>query len=135
MPCVAPGYPVSAIYTIRNMYTDPVTGLSAPYYTAAPGTIVTTGLPTVTMTSQDYETYHGVILQANKRFSDRWQMNTSVTLQTNPFYDQYYTNPTGREFFHGISTLPRYLFKMSGAYAMGWGIMVSGNLNINDAHH
>jgi hypothetical protein len=132
MPCVAPGYPVSAIYTIRNMYTDPVTGLSAPYYTAAPGTIVTTGLPTVTMTSQDYETYHGVILQANKRFSDRWQMNTSVTLQTNPFYDQYYTNPTGREFFHGISTLPRYLFKMSGAYAMGWGIMVSGNLNIND---
>jgi hypothetical protein len=132
MPCVAPGYPLGAIYTIRNEYTDPVTGITAPYYTATPGTIVTTGLPTVTMTSQNYSVYHGVILQANKRFSDRWQMNTSITLQNNPGYSVYFTNPTGREFTHGISSTERYLFKMSGAYAIGWGVMVSGNLNIND---
>jgi hypothetical protein len=131
MPCVAPGYPLSAVYTIRNIWTDPVTGQTAPYYTAAPGTIVTTGLTTVTMTQQDYQVYHGVILQANKRFSDKWQMNTSVTLQTNPGYDVYFTNPTGREFNHGISDIEPYLFKLSGAYAAGWGIMVSGNFNMN----
>jgi hypothetical protein len=131
MPCVAPGYPLSAIYTIRNNYTDPVTGISAPYYTAAPGTIVTTGLTTVTMTQQDYNVYQGVILQANKRFSDKWQMNTSVTIQKSVPYDVYFTNPTGREFNHLRSTLPVYLFKMSGAYAMGWGVMVSGNFNMN----
>ena len=45
----------------------------------------------------------------------------------------YFTNPTGVEFTHGISSIDaRYLFKMSGAYAAGWGIMVSGNLNMND---
>jgi hypothetical protein len=83
------------------------------------------------MTQQDYQVYHGVILQANKRFSDKWQMNTSVTLQTNPGYDVYFTNPTGREFNHGISDIEPYLFKLSGAYAAGWGIMVSGNFNMN----
>jgi hypothetical protein len=83
------------------------------------------------MTNQDYQTYQGVILQANKRFSDRWQLNTSVTIQQNPGYDVYFTNPTGVEFNHGISTIAPYLFKMSGAYAAGWGIMVSGNFNMN----
>jgi hypothetical protein len=84
------------------------------------------------MTSQNYNVYHGVILQANKRFSDRWQMNTSVTIQTNPGYNVYFANPTGNEFSDGFSTLARYLFKMSGAYSFGWGIMASGNLNVND---
>jgi hypothetical protein len=84
------------------------------------------------MTSQNYSVYQGVILQANKRFSDRWQMNTSVTIQTNPGYSVYYTNPTGREFTNGISSIARYLFKMSGAYSLPYGFMVSGNLNWND---
>jgi hypothetical protein len=131
-PCVAPGYPVSSIYTVRNIYTDPVTGLQAPYYTATPGSILTTGLANITMTNQNYNVYHGVILQANKRFSDKWQMNTSVTIQTNPGYNVYFTNPTGVEFSDGLSNITRYLFKMSGAYAVGWGVMVSGNFNMND---
>jgi hypothetical protein len=132
IPCVGPGFPIYAIYTVRNTYTDPVTGISAPYYTATPGTIVPTGLPSITMTSLDYTVYRGVILQATKRFSDRWQMNTSVTLQRSNPFDVYYTNPTGREFNHNHSSLARYLFKMSGAYALPYGLMVSGNLNIND---
>jgi len=132
IPCVAPGYPVSAQYTIRNVYTDPITGLQAPYYTVPTGTLFTSGQSSITMTSQNYNVYHGVILQANKRFSDKWQMNTSITLQQNPGYNVFFTNPTGVEFTNGISSIARYLFKMSGAYAAGWGIMVSGNFNMND---
>jgi hypothetical protein len=132
MPCVSPGYPVSAMYTVVNYYTDPVTGTTAPYYTATPGVVLTTGLSTITMTSQNYSVYHGVILQATKRFSDKWQMQTSVTIQSNPSYSVYYTNPTGREFTNGISSIARYLFKMNGAYALPWGLMASGNLNVTD---
>jgi hypothetical protein len=132
IPCVAPGYPISAQYTIRNIYTDPITGLQAPYYTVPTGTLFTSGQSGITMTNQNYQVYHGVILQANKRFSDKWQMNTSITMQTNPGYNVYFTNPTGVEFTNGISSIARYLFKMSGAYAAGWGIMVSGNFNMND---
>ena len=134
-PCVSPGYPLSAIYTVRNIYTDPVTGQQAPYYTATPGTVLTTGLANITMTNPNYNVYHGVILQANKRFSDKWQMNTSVTVQTNPGYNVYFTNPTGVEFTNAISNLNRYLFKISGAYAVGWGVMLSGNFNMNDGNN
>jgi hypothetical protein len=131
-PCVAPFAPLASIYTIKNIYTDPVTGISAPYYTIPAGTVVQTGLSSVTMTSLNYQVYQGVILQGTKRFSDRWQMQTSVTIQTNPGYNVFFTNPTGVEFTNGRSTIARYLFKMNGAYSLPWGVMVSGNLNIND---
>jgi hypothetical protein len=132
MPCVSPGYPLSAIYTVRREYTDPVTGITAPYYTATPGTVLTTGLSTITMTSQNYSVYHGVIVQATKRYSNKWQMQSSVTIQSNPNYSVYYTNPTGREYTDGISSISRYLFKMNGAYSLPWGLMASGNLNVTD---
>jgi hypothetical protein len=134
-PCVSPGYPVSSIYNVVNYYTDPVTGITAPYYTVAPTVppvVLTTGLSNITMTQQNYNVYHGVILQANKRFSDKWQMNASITMQSNPGYNVYFTNPTGVEYTDGISSIARYLLKVSGAYAIGWGVMVSGNYNMND---
>src|SRR5262249_30210814 len=67
-------------------------------------------------------------------FSNRWQMNTSVTMQTNPAYSPLgsYTNPTGVEFSNGRSTLARYIFKMSGMVQLPMGINASANLNIND---
>ena len=76
------------------------------------------------MTNPNYQVYHGVILTVNKRFSNRWQMNGSVTLQDNPQYTPFgpgvaesnVTNPTGVEFTNGVSTLRRYLFKLSGSY-------------------
>ncbi len=132
MPCVSPGYPLTAIYTVRNIYTDPVTGISAPYYTATPGTVLTTGLATVTMTNLNYQIYKGVIVTANKRYSDRWQMQASVTIQTNPNFTNYTANPTGLEFTQGVSSINRYLFKLNGAYSLPYGVTVSGNLNVND---
>ena len=70
----------------------------------------------------------------NKRFSNRWQMNASATFQTNPGYSPLgsYTNPTGIQFTDGRSTIARYLVKVSGTYALAWGITASGNLNVVD---
>src|SRR5262249_13831127 len=63
-----------------------------------------------------------------------WQMNASATFQTNPSYQPLgsYTNPTGVEFTDGRSTIARYLVKVSGTYALAWGITASGNLNVID---
>ena len=42
------------------------------------------------------------------------------------------TIPTGVEFLNGVSTIARYLIKLSGSYALPWNINVSGNLTMND---
>ena len=115
-------------------YTDPVTGLSAPYYITCTGCVRPAGLASITMTNPAYQVYHGVDLTLTKRFSNRWQANIAVTLQTNPSYlpDYTYTNPTGIAFSDGKSTNARYLIKASGAYQLPFDIMLAGNLNIND---
>ncbi|HKW02878.1 MAG TPA: carboxypeptidase regulatory-like domain-containing protein [Vicinamibacterales bacterium] len=127
-------FPLSQIYTGPLYYTDPVTGVQAPYYQICQGCQRPSGIGAVTITSLGYNVYQAIIPTLNKRFSNRWQMNASATFQTNPSYQPLgsYTNPTGVEFTDGRSTIARYLVKVSGTYALAWGITASGNLNIND---
>jgi hypothetical protein len=128
--------PLSAIYTVQKSWTDPVTGLTAPYYTPCTGCVNPSGLATITETDQNYSVYHGVDLVMNKRFSNRWQGNVAVTLQNSPSYQTPYTynNPNGVEFNQGRSTLARYVIKINGAYQGPWGIMTGANLNVNDGN-
>ena len=127
-------FPLSAIYVGPQYYTDPVTGIVAPYYQICQGCIRPSGIGSVTITSLGYSTYQAVIPTLNKRFSNRWQMNASATLQTNPSFQPLgsYTNPTGVQFTDGRSTIARYLIKVSGTYALPYGINFSGNLNVID---
>ena len=115
-------------------YTDPVTGLSAPYYITCTGCVRPSGLASITVTNPAYQIYKGVDLTMNKRFSNRWQGSIAATIQTNPNYSPEftYTNPTGVAFVDGKNTGTRYLFKATAAYQMAWGVMLAGNLNIND---
>jgi hypothetical protein len=78
--------------------------------------------------------YSGVTGTVNKRFSDKWQLNGSVTWQTNPQYTPVggYTDPQGVEFNDGYSTLARYLIKLNGSYALPWGFQASANFNVQD---
>jgi hypothetical protein len=128
-------FPLSQIYVGPYYYTDPVTQIQAPYYQICQGCIrPSTNTPSVTITSLAYQTYSAIIPTLNKRFSNRWQMNASATFQTNPSHNALgsYTNPTGIQFTDGHSTIARYLIKVSGTYAMAWGITASGNLNVVD---
>jgi hypothetical protein len=129
-----PNFPLSSIYTGPLTYTDPVTGRTAEYFEICQGCMRPSGIAaaTVTTTSLNYNVYQGVITTVNKRFSDRWMLNGSVTVQTNPNYTEHQVNPTGLNFTDGRSTLARYLVKLNGSYAAPWGINVAANLNVND---
>jgi hypothetical protein len=122
-----------ALYT-RATYTDPVTGLTAPYYQILSGSRPS-GLGNITLTNPNYQIYKGIDLTANKRFSNRWQMAVALTIQDNPQYfpagTASFIDPTGQEFAQGVSTIARYLFKAQGSYSLPWDINVSANFNMN----
>jgi hypothetical protein len=146
-------FPLSQIYEGPFVHTDEVSGKSANYYQvyssgpcpiaslqavnaagAQIGCIRPNGLGTITMTRLSYESYKGVDITLNKRYSDRWQMNMALTIQNRRDFDPVgsFTNPTGVEYGNGLSTLARYIFKLSGSYNLPWGITAAGNLNVND---
>jgi hypothetical protein len=130
----APGYPLSQIYTpAAGGYTDPVTGINAPYYVICQGCSRPSGLGNITMTNPEYQIYQGVDITATKRYSNRWQMQTALTIQTNPNYfpegSVTFINPTNREFRDGASTIPRWNLKMNGSYTFPWDINASANFN------
>jgi hypothetical protein len=127
----APLFPLSAIYTGPLTYTEPTSGISAPYWEVCATCSRPSGVGSITETSLNYSVYKGFVMTANKRFSDRWMLNGSLTLQDNPGFTRHTTNPTGLEFTNGVSTIPRYLLKINGSYAAMWGINVAGNLNFN----
>jgi hypothetical protein len=117
-------------------YTDPVTGLTAPYFQICATCTRPSGLGNIAVTNPNYQTYTGVDITATKRFSNRWQMATSLTIQDNPQYFPFpdtasFIDPTGYQFQNGVSTIAKYLFKAQGSYQFPWDITVSGNFNAN----
>jgi hypothetical protein len=132
-----PGGPngsLTALY-VPATYTDPVTGLSAPYFQVCAGCSRPSGVGSITVTNPNYRTYSGVDITATKRYSNRWQMSTSLTLQNNPSFfpsdSASFLDPTGEVFQNGISTIAKYVFKANGSYTFPWDITASTNLNIN----
>jgi hypothetical protein len=129
----APGYPVSQIYTGPLTYTDPVTGISAPYYVVRQGMDQPSNVGEITVTNPNHTDYHGVDFTISKRYSDRWQMNMALTLQkSEPNQELGNENPTTIIFSDGVSTRSRYVFKLNGSYQFPWGVMASANFNMND---
>ncbi|MEO7275845.1 MAG: hypothetical protein ABIX28_26060, partial [Vicinamibacterales bacterium] len=129
----APGYPLSQIYTGPVAFTDPATGLSAPYYVICTGCVRPSGLGNITVTNPNFQVYHGVDFTATKRYSNRWQMQAAVTLQKNPQYfpdgSASFINPTGQDFQDGYSTIAKWNAKLSGSYTLPWDINASANFN------
>ncbi len=132
-----PGGPLgslSALYVPAvGGYTDPVSGLNAPYYVICQGCMRPSGVGNITVTSPDYQIYKGVDITATKRYSHRWQMQAAVTIQTNPNYfpadSATFIDPTGREFRDGASTIPTWNVKMNGSYTLPGDIFASANFN------
>ena len=129
----APGYPLSQIYRGPLTYTDPVSGNAGEYYVVAQGAMRPSGVGSITMTNPNYQVYNGVDITVTKRYSNKWQLNGALTIQNNPQYvpegSADLVNPTGGVYRNGISTIARYVLKLSGSYDLPWGIMAAGNLN------
>jgi len=137
-----PGYAASRAIYLPATYTDPTTNLSATYYYVCDGCSRPTGSQ-ITVTNPNYQTYKGVDLSMNKRFSNRWQAAAALTIQDNPQFfpdgTSTFINPTAPnnnngqslEFSNGVSTIAKYLFKAQGSYSMKWDINLSANFNWN----
>ena len=133
-------FPASQLYTGPLTYTDPTTGISAPYYAICQGCMRPSGAAAaqITTTNPDWTNYNGVDITLNKRYANRWQANFAVTLQTskfNRFNGTFTGNPTGIEFIDGISTLPFYLIKANGSYDLPWGITAAANFIMNQGDY
>ena len=132
-----PGGPLGSLSNLyvraATPYTDPVTGKSAPYYVICDGCVRPSGLGNITVTDPDYQIYKGVDITATKRFSNKWQMQTALTIQTNPNYfpadSADFINPTGREFRDGYSHIGRFIYKALGSYQFPGDITASANFN------
>src|SRR5262249_12963103 len=127
-------------YSVPNTFNDPASGYTATYYTVCAGCQRPSGIGNITMTNMQYTTYKGVTVSATKRFSNRWQMASSVTFNRLRNFQPLgsYTNPTGVEFTNGFAGTPngnpRYSFKMNGSVQLPFGLNASANLNVNDGN-
>ncbi|HUR19766.1 MAG TPA: carboxypeptidase regulatory-like domain-containing protein, partial [Vicinamibacterales bacterium] len=139
----AAGFPATSVYNSTPLiHTDTATGKTAPYFTVQQGLTRPVGQE-VTSTNLAFQSYQGVDLTLQKRYSDKWQFNVAVTLQKRNDYrplgaygtdnnGRIITNPTGIEFQDGRNVGARYLIKVNGSYDLPWGIMASTNFNMND---
>jgi carboxypeptidase family protein len=129
----APGFPIANLY-VPATYTDPVTGVTAPYFVVCPTCTKPSGIGNITVTSIDYQTYNGVDFTATKRYSNRWQMQGALTVQKSPLYfplgSPTFNNPTGQQFRNGVSTTPKYNLKLNGSYTLPYDVNVSANYNL-----
>jgi Carboxypeptidase regulatory-like domain len=134
------GYPLSQIYTGPLTYTDAPTGVSSTYYVICQGCQRPSGAAQITMTNPNYQTYSGVDITVNKRYSNKWQASMGATIQKSPAHypegSVTYINPTGREFNEGTNpnAFARFIWKANGSYSFPWDITASANLNIQDGN-
>jgi len=150
-----PGLPVSNLWVGPFTYTDPATGISAPYFTACAGCVLPTG-NTIAATSLQFQTYNGVSVTLTKRLSNRWQGNISYTWndyrQFTPAgtFNTASTNnsggfgngsgligdPTGVAFGSGFTNnTPRYTVKGFASVELPWyGLLAATNWNLNDGN-
>jgi hypothetical protein len=98
-----------------------------------------------------YEDYKGLTVRATKRLSNNWMVNASFTLQDQRQYfgDDGYLNPTNLWAIDGIIRAPeigassgkigmnvfsRWLFKVSGLYALPYDFNISLAFNAREGH-
>jgi len=95
-----------------------------------------------------YRNYHGIEATARKRFSHRWLMNSSFTYNHTRFFyptiDDFANgantgDPTNYDMQNGRDSSgtsgingPRWIAKVSGMYALGWGMSAAAFLNMRE---
>ncbi|HSA97137.1 MAG TPA: carboxypeptidase-like regulatory domain-containing protein [Acidobacteriota bacterium] len=98
--------------------------------------------------NDDWYTYYGVDLVFNKRLSNKWMMNGSLTWQgQRAYWGKEFGNPTNQWMSDGkpygdwggsasgkVSVLmyTRWMAKLSGMYQLPWGFNVSGTFNARE---
>lgn len=101
-------------------------------------------LPVATQLRNDntYRDYNGIEITARKRFSNKWLMNSSFTLNNTvinyPRVEDYSTSadPTNFDYINGSDSSglngARWTAKLSGMYALPWNMSVAAFYNLRD---
>ena len=101
-------------------------------------------LPVATQLRNDntYRDYNGIEITARKRFSNKWLMNSSFTLNHTvinyPRVEDYSTSadPTNFDYINGSDSSglngARWTAKLSGMYALPWNMSVAAFYNLRD---
>jgi hypothetical protein len=87
--------------------------------------------------SDEYSTYHGFEVVARKRYSDRWFMQGSLTLNNTRDFNSTSTcldctNIRPVNLLDGYNTDNRFVAKLNGGYTLPKGFNLSANVNIQD---
>jgi hypothetical protein len=138
------GFPVSNLWVGPFTYTDPATGIAAPYFTACAGCVLPTG-NTISATSLRFQTYNGTSVTLTKRLSNRWQGNVSYTWNDFRQFTPAGTfattgstpgDPTGVQFSNGFTNnTPRFTVKGFASVELPWyGLLAATNWNLNDGN-
>jgi hypothetical protein len=144
-----PGFPVSNLWAGPFTFTDPATGISAPYFVTCAGCTLPTG-NSISATSLQYQTYNGASVTLTKRLSNRWQGNISYTwndfrqftppgsFNTTAGNSQsgLVGDPTSISFANGFTNnTPRYTVKGFASVELPWyGLLAATNWNLNDGN-
>ena len=119
-----------------------------PYYLPGPNYSTTSTRYNVIRKADNYFTYTGVDLVVNKRLSNKWFMNGSVTWQAQKTYwGTDFFNPTNQWAFDGqaygdwggaasgkqaVLMYTRWMAKLSGMYQLPYGFNISGTFNARE---
>jgi hypothetical protein len=139
----AAGFPAQNLW-VQETFTDPQTGISAPYFVTCAGCVLPTG-GLFTTNSLTYQTFNGASVTLTKRLSNRWQGN--VSYQWNDFRGFTPTgsfgtsgstpgNPTGIIFTNGFTNnTPDYVIKGFASVELPWyGLLAATNWNLNQGN-
>ncbi len=119
-----------------------------PYYLPSPDYPTTSSRYTLIRKSDNYYTYKGLDIVLNKRLSNKWYMNASLTLQAqNSYWGSDYFNPTNQWCQDGepygdwgggasgkvaVLMYTTWMVKFSGLYQLPWGFNISGTFNARE---
>jgi hypothetical protein len=151
----AAGFPSSNMWVGPFNYTDPRSGVTAPYFTLCAGCTLPQDNE-ITATTNAFQTYNGTSVTVTKRLSNRWQGNVSYTWND---FRQFFppgsfntitqsgsrlignptgitTNGTAPIFANGFTNnTPRYTVKGFASVELPWyGLLAATNWNLNDGN-
>jgi len=119
-----------------------------PFYLPGPDWPTTSTNYSLCRKSDAYRTYMGLDLVLNKRLSNKWMLNASVTLQNQKnYWGQDYFDPTNKWAFDGkaygdwgggasgkiaVLMYSRWMAKISALYQLPYGFDISGTFNARE---
>ena len=105
------------------------------YYEFNPNLVRPPGITRTQNIEDEVRTYDGVDFTVTKRFSDRWMLNSAITVQRRVQEPNFCFDCTNNDKVEGINDATLYLVKINGMYSLPGGWNASANLQIQQGQN